>query len=212
VRIVVGEDSVLFREGLVRLLGEAGHDVVAEVDHAERVDGIVAALEPDLCVLDIRMPPGNGSDGAHAARRIRGARPHQPVLVLSQHVETRELRDLLGAPAFGYLLKDRVLRVEDFLEAAERVVGGGSAIDPEIVRDLVTPSTDPRLAGLTSRELEVLALAAEGLSNASIAARLVISERTAEAHMRSVFARLGIAESAESNRRVLAVLAYVHRR
>ena len=211
-RVIIAEDSVLFREGLVRLLAEAGHEVVAEVaDTASFVEATLR-LRPDLCIVDIRMPPYPDSDGAMASRRVREALPDQPILMLSQHIETRQLSDLLTGGAFGYLLKDRVLRIHDFLDAAHRVAEGGSAIDPEIVRALIAPvGNDRHLDALTAREREVLALAAEGLSNASIARRLYISDRTVETHMRSIFARLTIPDSGATNRRVLAVLAYLHR-
>lgn len=211
-RVLVAEDSVLFREGLTRLLREAGHEVVAEVGDADALMASARATRPDLCVVDIRMPPRMDSDGALAARALRQEVPGLPILLLSQHIETRHVLDLLTEGACGYLLKDRVLHLEDFLDAVRRVAAGGSALDPEIVKALVSPLRDgPRLPMLSPRELEVLSLAAEGHSNAGIARRLVVSERTVETHMRGVFFKLGIADADTSHRRVTAVLVYLGR-
>ena len=208
-RVVVAEDGVLFREGLLRLLDEAGHEVVGEAGDAPTFLAVARATRPDLCIVDIRMPPGMAADGAVASRELRAERPDQPVLLLSAHVETRETLGLVTAGACGYLLKDRVLRVDDFLDAALRVARGGTALDPEVVAALVAPARSGPLAALSPREREVLGLAAEGHSNAGIAVQLVISERTVETHMRGVFLKLGIAEEATSHRRVLAVLAHL---
>lgn len=205
--MLVAEDSVLFREGLTRLLREAGHEVVAEVGDADSLMGSAHATRPDLCVVDVRMPPQMDSDGARA---LRQEMPGMPILLLSQHIETRHCIDLLTGGACGYLLKDQVLRLDDFLDAVRRVAAGGTALDPEIVKALVAPLRGgPRLPNLSPRELEVLSLAAEGHSNAGIARRLTVSERTVETHMRGVFFKLGIAESGTSHRRVTAVLAYL---
>jgi len=208
-RLVVGEDSVLFREGLVRLLGDAGHDVVAAVGDADAMESAARDLGPDVVIADIRMPPGMESDGARAAARIHADRPHVGVLLLSQHIELRECLDLIGTPRFGYLLKDRVLHLAEFDEALRRVADGGSAIDPEIVRSLVGARRSTALDSLSPRELEVLSLVAQGHSNASLAATLFLSERTVMAHMRSVFTKLGLVDDGSTHRRVLAVVTYL---
>jgi DNA-binding NarL/FixJ family response regulator len=172
VRVVIGEDSALFREGLVRLLGEHGHEVVGAVADAGDLAAAVRECKPDLAVIDVRMPPDLTDDGARAAQALRAEWPALPILMLSQHVETRHLAGLVSSGGFGYLLKDRVLRVDDFLDAMRRVAAGGSAIDPAIVAALLTPvRDDDPLSALTSREREVLGLVAEGLSNAAVAGR-----------------------------------------
>lgn len=210
-RVLIAEDSVLFREGLVRLLTESGHEVVDTVDRADELPEAVRRHRPDIVVIDIRMPPDLTDDGARAAHRIREELPAQPILLLSQHVETRHSVQLVSTGAFGYLLKDRVLRVADFLDALTRVAGGGSALDPQLVAALLQAGSST-LGRLSAREREVLALAAEGHSNTAIARRLVITERTVETHMRSVFQKLSILESSDSHRRVLAVLTYLRSR
>ena len=208
-RIVIGEDSALFREGLVLLLRDAGHEVAAAVGDAVSLIDAVAREEPDLAIVDIRMPPGNEDDGARAAAAIRRDRPGVAVMLLSQHVETRHTLDLVASGGFGYLLKDRVLDVDDFLDALRRVAGGGSALDPEVVAALVTGGRGDPLSSLSPREREVLGLMAEGRTNAGIARRLWLTDRTVETHVRSILGKLGIAASDEDHRRVLAVLAHL---
>ncbi|HEY6493611.1 MAG TPA: response regulator transcription factor [Trebonia sp.] len=207
-RILIAEDSTLFREGLARLLVEAGHEIVASVGDARALIEAVAEHRPDFAIIDVRMPPTMTTDGARAARQIRSTQPNLPILLLSQHVETRQSLSLVATGSFGYLLKDRVLRVDDFLDAIRRVANGGSALDPEVVAALLASSRpDDLLNALSPREQEVLALVAEGRSNAAIAENLVLAERTVETHMRSIFQKLRITDSGDSNRRVLAVLA-----
>jgi serine/threonine-protein kinase PknK len=209
VRIVIGEDSALFREGLALLLRDAGHEVVAAVGDAPSLLEAVAREAPDLAVVDIRMPPRNEDDGARAAAEIRRGHPGVAVMLLSQHVETRHSLDLVAAGGFGYLLKDRVLDVDDFLDALGRVAAGGSALDPEVVAALVAGRRDDPLAALSPREREVLALMAEGRTNAGIARRLWLTDRTVETHVRSILGKLSLPASDEDHRRVLAVLAYL---
>ncbi|MFB6784619.1 LuxR C-terminal-related transcriptional regulator [Streptomyces sp. NPDC056352] len=208
-KIIVAEDSVLFREGLVRLLQDAGHTVVAAVGDAE---ALVAAAEQDadLAVVDVRMPPRGDDDGALAAVQLRATRPELGILLLSQHLELRHCLELIGTPGFGYLLKDRVLRLDEFDEALSRVATGGIALDPEVVQGLVRSHRAPAaLAALTPREHDVLALVAEGHSNTTVAAQLVLSERTIEAHMRNIFTKLGLHDDGATHRRVLAVVTYL---
>ncbi|QTE31558.1 response regulator transcription factor [Pengzhenrongella sicca] len=211
-RIVLAEDSVLLREGLVRLLEEAGHAVVAAVDNADELVPAVLAHRPDVAVVDVRMPPTFTDDGLRAAVEARRAQPGLGVLVLSQYVEESYARDLLadGLGGVGYLLKDRVQDLDSLEDALSRVAGGGSAIDPEVVAQLLVRRrvADP-LGGLTPREREVLGLMAEGRSNAAIAQHLVVSDGAVEKHIRNVFTKLGLPPSEEDHRRVLAVLAWL---
>jgi DNA-binding NarL/FixJ family response regulator len=208
VRIVIGEDSALFREGLARLLEDAGHEVVARAADAPALEAAVHAAQPDVAVIDIRMPPDLDDDGARAARSLRAAFPSLGILLLSQHVETRHSVELVSRGGFGYLLKDRVLDVEDFLDALSRVASGGSALDPEVVGRLLAPPDDA-LSLLTPREREVLALMAEGRTNGGIARRLFLSERTVETHVTSILSKLRLPSGEDDHRRVLAVVAYL---
>jgi DNA-binding NarL/FixJ family response regulator len=208
VRVVIAEDQVLLREGLGRLFEDAGHQVLAAVDDADRLRAAVSEHEPDLAVVDVRMPPSFTSEGIVAAGWIRDAHPNVGVLVLSQHVESEGAVGLVSQGGFGYLLKDRVLAVGEFLEAAERVAAGGSALDPKVVASLVGGETD-HLGVLTEREREVLSLMAEGLTNQGIARRLVLTERTVEGHVRNVLMKLDLPETGDAHRRVLAVIAYL---
>jgi DNA-binding NarL/FixJ family response regulator len=212
VRVVIAEDQVLLRDGLTRLFADHGHDVVAAVGDAEALDAAVGAYVPDLAVVDIRMPPTFTDEGTRAARAIKDTRPGVGVLVLSQHIDTTHAVGLVSRAGFGYLLKDRVLDVEDFMGAARRVADGGSALEPQVVAALMARAGDDPLDALSDREREVLSLMAEGLSNPAIARRLVVSERTIEGHVRHVLLKLGLAETEEGHRRVLAVLAYLRSR
>ncbi|MGW6276846.1 response regulator transcription factor [Kribbella sp. NPDC055071] len=207
-RIVIAEDQVLLREGLKMLFVDGGHEVVAALGDANGLLDTVTSYRPDLVVADIRMPPGFGDEGARAARVVKDAYPDIGVLLLSQHIETSQVVELVSLGGFGYLLKDRVLDVGEFLAAAERVARGGSALDPQVVAGLVAHrgAGDP-LAILTDREREVLELMAEGLTNSGIAKRLYLSERTVEAHVRHLFTKLSLPETEDGHRRVLAVLA-----
>jgi len=205
---VVADDSVLFREGLVRLLAEKGHEVLDAVGDATALQEAVERNQPDLAVIDVRMPPAMESDGAKSAATLRARHPELGLLLLSQHIELHHVLPLVGTPGFGYLLKDRVLNLADFTAAAERVATGGSALDPAVVQALVLTRSGSALDDLTERELDVLGQVAEGLSNTAIAEKLVVSERTVEAHIRSVFTKLGLSDEG-TNRRVLAVLRYL---
>jgi DNA-binding NarL/FixJ family response regulator len=209
-RIVIGEDSALFREGLARLLEDAGHQIVAKVADAPSLVAAVDATMPDLAIIDVRMPPDLTDDGARAARVVRAEHPRLGIVLLSQHVETRHSVELVASGRFGYLLKDRVFDVDDFLDALRRVAAGGSALDPEVVSRLIgAHRAGKQLASLTAREREVLALMAEGRTNVGIARRLWLTERTVETHISSILAKLGLADSDEDHRRVLAVLVYL---
>ena len=211
-RIVIADDAVLLREGLIRLLTEHGHDVVAAVGDGPALVEAAATHRPDICVVDVRMPPSHTDEGLRAAVSVRAAWPGAPVLVLSQYVEVSYAQDLLAdrAGAVGYLLKDRVADIADFLEALDRVAAGGTVLDPEVVAQLLVQrrAQDP-LAPLTAREREVLALMAEGRSNTAIARLLVVSEGAVEKHVRNIFTKLDLHQDEEQHRRVLAVLAYL---
>jgi len=211
-RIVLAEDSVLLREGLVRLFEEAGHTVVAAVDDALALVPAVLAHRPDVAVVDVRMPPTFTDDGLRAAVEARRVQPGLSVLVLSQYVEESYARDLLadGRGGVGYLLKDRIQDLDALEDALDRVANGGSVIDPEVVAQLFARRrADDPIAALTPREREVLALMAEGRSNAGIAHQLVVSDGAVEKHIRSVLMKLDLPPAEEDHRRVLAVLAWL---
>jgi DNA-binding NarL/FixJ family response regulator len=211
-RVVIAEDAALFREGLVRLLTERGHRVVAAVADGQALLEAVAADRPDVAVVDIRMPPTHTDEGLRAALELRRDHPGTGVLVFSQYIETRYAARLLerNAAGVGYLLKDRVADVREFVDALARVAAGGTALDPEVVGQLLGASRNADdLATLTPREREVLALMAEGRSNAGIAAALVVSVGVVEKHVASVFGKLRLPPAGGDNRRVLAVLRFL---
>jgi DNA-binding NarL/FixJ family response regulator len=209
-RVILVEDHTLLREGLARLFLEAGHEVVASLGSATDLDAAIESTAPDLVVLDVRLPPDFTDEGARAAAAIKQSRPDLGVLMLSQHIETTHSVSLAGQAGFGYLLKDRVLDVVEFLAASDRVAAGGSALDPQVVSRLLDRTGGSnRLATLTEREREVLRLMAQGLTNTGIARRLVLSERTVEAHVRRLLLKLDLDESEDANRRVLAVMSYL---
>jgi DNA-binding NarL/FixJ family response regulator len=211
-RVVIAEDAALFREGLARLITDRGHEVVAAVADAGALLEAVAAHDPDVAVADIRMPPTHTDEGLRAAIELRREHPGTGVLVLSQYVETKYAARLLegNAAGVGYLLKDRVADVAEFADALTRVADGGTALDPEVVSQLVRVTRHARgVATLTPRERDVLSLMAEGRSNAGIAAALVVSAGVVEKHVASIFGKLGLPPSEADNRRVLAVLRYL---
>ena len=209
---MIGEDSALFREGLAALLDSSGYDVVGRAGDAGALLELVRSTSPDLALIDIRMPPDHTDDGVRAAAAIRSEQPELPILLLSAHVETKHSVALVSQGGFGYLLKDRVLDVDDFLATLERVAAGGSALDPEVVARLVAGRTESALDTLTPRELEVLALMAEGRTNVGISRRLWLTERTVETHVGNILAKLGITADKDGHRRVLAVLAFLESR
>jgi DNA-binding NarL/FixJ family response regulator len=211
-RVVLADDSVLLREGMARLLEDAGFDIVGQAGDAEELMLKVRSWKPDVAIVDIRMPPSHSDEGLRAAKEIREGHPDTGVLVLSQYVETAYAMELLAesAEGVGYLLKDRVADVAEFTAAVRRVGEGGSALDPSIVSLLVgRRRAGSPLDDLTPREREVLELMAEGLSNAAIAARLVVTERAVEKHVTSIFGKLRLGASPDAHRRVLAVLAFL---
>jgi len=229
VRILIVEDSVLLREGLVRLLEDAGHDVVAALPDASELDETVDATSPELCILDVRLPPTFVDEGIRAALSLRSRLPQLPLLVLSQYVEERYASDLIIAqsrtaqggtaqggtaqgPAgpLGYLLKDRVADVAEFIESVERIAAGATVLDPEVVAQLLTRrGQDDRMRSLTERERTVLALIAEGKSNQAIAATLFLSEASVEKHITAIFQKLSLEPDESGNRRVLAAIAHI---
>lgn len=211
-RVVIAEDNALLREGLVLLLTSSGHEVVAVAGSGPEVLPALLEHRPDVAVLDVRMPPGFRDEGLRAALAARTEIPGLPVLVLSQYVEESYAAELLGggASGVGYLLKDRVGRVDEFLDALERVASGGTALDPEVVSELLVRRRDSPLDSLTPREREVLQLMAEGHGNSAIAEALVVTERSVSKHIGNVFLKLGLPPSDSGHRRVLAVLAYLN--
>ena len=215
-RIVIAEDSAVVRAGLAEILTDSGHEVVAAVGNAADLLAAVAEHQPDVTVVDVRMPPGYTDEGLRAAITLRRDHPGTGVLVFSQYIETRYTADLLGAASgggaagVGYLLKDRVGDVDEFVDALSRVAAGGTALDPEVVTQLLGASRrNDVLTTLTPRERDVLALMAEGRSNAAIAKILVVSDRSVEKHVGNIFSKLGLAASDADHRRVLAVLRYL---
>jgi DNA-binding NarL/FixJ family response regulator/class 3 adenylate cyclase len=211
-RVVLADDSVLFREGIARVLADHGFTVVGQAGDAEELIAMVDMEPPDVVVTDVRMPPSNTSEGLIAAQQIRTEHPDVGVLVLSQYVETRQAITLLrdSGERVGYLLKDRVSNLGDFLDAVSRIARGGSVIDPEVVSQLLgRPRQDASLEGLTDREREILGLMAEGRSNQAICERLFLSPKTVETHVGSIFSKLGLLPAADDHRRVLAVLMYL---
>jgi DNA-binding NarL/FixJ family response regulator len=208
-RVVVADDDALLREGISSLLEDAGHDVVGRAGDADDLLLKVRSYTPDVAIIDVRMPPGHGDDGLVAAAQIRRSHPDVAVLVLSQHLEAAYMLELVGddATGVGYLLKDRVRDVADFLAAVERVASGGTAFDPEVVKSLVGGHRRSVLDDLTDRERQVLSLIAEGRSNRAIGKELFLSSRAVERHVQGIFQKLRLPDSEDDNRRVLAVLA-----
>ncbi|MBU6245820.1 MAG: response regulator transcription factor [Actinomycetales bacterium] len=214
-RIVIAEDSVLLREGLIHLLARSGHEVIDAVEDADALITAVTSHAPDITILDVRMPPGFRDEGVRAAVRLRQANPRMPVVVLSQYVESVYAAELLGEnPAgVGYLLKDRVGDVAEFVSAIETVASGGTVIDPEVIRQLLARrALREKLTRLTAREQEVLALMAEGQSNRAIATRLVVSDAAVAKHINSIFSKLDLPPETDGHRRVIAVHYYLQRR
>ena len=210
-RIVIAEDSAVIRAGLAEILTDRGHEIVAAVGDAEALKDAVAADQPDVAIVDVRMPPSHTDEGLRAAIAIRRDHPGVDILVFSQYIETRYAADLLatGSGGLGYLLKDRVADVAEFTDAITRIAAGGTALDPEVVSGLLNASRHASTLGtLTAREQDVLALMAEGRSNSAIAHRIFVSERAVEKHISNIFTRLNLPPSDSDHRRVLAVLAY----
>ncbi|BCB77540.1 response regulator [Phytohabitans flavus] len=210
-RVVIAEDLVLLRDGMVRMLTAYGFEVVAAVDDGATLADTLVSLRPDVAVVDVRLPPTFTDEGLRAAIAARRAVPGLPVLILSQYVEQVYARELLGdrAGGVGYLLKDRVGEVREFTEAVRQVAGGGTVMDPDVVAQLLGGGRSAQLATLTQREREVLGVMAEGRSNAAIASRLVITEKAVSKHINSILTKLDLPPSDDDHRRVLAVLAYL---
>ena len=211
-RILICEDSVLLREGIVRLLNDAGHEVVAALADTEGLEEVVSSSRPELCILDVRLPPTFTDEGIRAALALRITAPDLPLLVLSQYVEERYASELIAAQggALGYLLKDRVADVAEFLDSVARIAQGATVLDPEVVAQLLSrQSRGSKMAQLTDRERQVLALLAEGKSNQAIAAVLYLSEASIEKHITAIFQKLGLEADERGNRRVLAALAHI---
>lgn len=212
-RVVIAEDAVLLREGVIRLLADEDIETVAAVDNGDDLLGALKEHRPDLAIVDVRMPPTFTDEGLRAALSARDAIPGLPVLVLSQYVEESYAVELLsgGAGGVGYLLKERVADVGDFVDAVKRVAGGGTAIDPDVIAQLMARGRKNPLDSLTARESEVLGLMAQGLSNTAIANSLVVSHGAVEKHIGNIFSKLGLEASSEEHRRVRAVLTYLGR-
>ena len=211
-RIVIAEDAAVIRAGLAEILTDRGHEIVAAVGDAEALKDAVAADQPDVAIVDVRMPPSHTDEGLRAAIAIRRDHPGVGILVFSQYIETRYAADLLATRSggVGYLLKDRVANVAEFNDAITRIAAGGTALDPEVVSGLLSASRHvSTLSTLTAREHDVLALMAEGRSNGAIADRIIVSERAVEKHISNIFTKLGLPPSDSDHRRVLAVLAYL---
>jgi DNA-binding NarL/FixJ family response regulator len=212
-RVVVADDDALLREGIAALLTDAGHEVVGRAGDADELLLKVRSYAPDIAIVDVRMPPGNADDGLVAAIEIRRAHPSVAVLVLSQHLEATYMLELVGddASGVGYLLKDRVRDVTEFLDAVERVAAGGTAFDPEVVKSLVGGHRRSALEELTDRERDVLSLIAEGRSNRAVGKQLYLSPRAVERNVQAIFQKLDLPDTEDDNRRVLAVLALLGR-
>ncbi|MFF5211305.1 response regulator [Streptosporangium sp. NPDC000396] len=213
-RVVIAEDSVLLREGLARLLADGGIETAGVAHDGPGLVAAVAEHAPDLAIVDVRMPPTHTDEGLRAALEARSRRPGLPILVLSQYVEEQYATELIGggAAAVGYLLKERIADVSEFLDAVRRVASGGTVIDPEVIEQLLTRHRgDDPLSSLTTRERQVLALMAEGRSNTAIAARMIVTEGAVEKHISGIFTKLRLEAAPDDHRRVLAVLAYLRR-